>query len=457
MKPYLQNVSTELQTIEANFGKGLNQGTTKFNLEGGELFDCSNVTSKKYPSIQTRDGISAYTSGTSITALGERDATDIHYQDGSVWKKFNGTSTVTVKTGLSAVTKGTIISFNIADYKYTLLMNGTDRFIWDGSTVTELTEAPATNLVCAHDSSAYAVLGRKLYVSKLGDVTEWNEALTTLTTTITNSSTDATAIIEFDSYVYIFSLNSMHILLGTDVENFKLTNIASNVGCVARLSPIVAGGKLMWLWYDGVYQFSGSMPQKISKNIDTFFETINMVYVHLAVSGSAGKRAYWSVPTGTSTINNKTIELNLETGKWYVHNIGYSDLVTMKDSLYGVAATAIVKLNSGTLDVAAKISWSFETGMIMLSEINKFKKISDMLLLARIPQGSIVNVAMADYDGTIFDTVDTIAGKGDSSMLYEIKAYPYSKDKAFRLKFFGIGEMEIHALHIKYRMNVRDK
>jgi hypothetical protein len=67
-----------------------------------------------------------------------------------------------------------------------------------------------------------------------------------------------TKIKKFRNTLFIFGANNIKKLTGTDISNFALENVTSNLGCVAPDSVIEFGGDLLFLGPDGIRPISGT-------------------------------------------------------------------------------------------------------------------------------------------------------------------------------------------------------
>ncbi len=179
----------------------------------------------------------------------------VYFSQGAGWTQIDGGGRATASKA-----KGIRYAFssqNICVVDGSFDGTGTNHpFIWDGTTFTSLTNAPA---------GAY-------------DVAEFNESLffaknSILSFSAPGSENDFTAIDGAGAIncsdtivgikmwrgdLYIFSENAIRKLSGTGLKDYVLTTVTRNLGCIARDSIQELGGDLYYLSPDGVRTVSAS-------------------------------------------------------------------------------------------------------------------------------------------------------------------------------------------------------
>lgn len=391
----------------AYFGTTARYKTTEtpFKLNGGEntyfpAFDIDksestysrNLSSRAFPSMTVREGRqNAFTAATTPYTIGQRDNTYPHIQDGTDWKRWSGTAWVVVQSGLTGAV-GKFLEFNTQVDRFTILVNGTNKYAWNGTTVTTLTDAPATNLYTVDDYRLYALMGTELKCSALGSITDWSTADDADSLTLTSAKGTGTALTSYNDVVIAWTEQSMHVLYGNDPYDFYINDPIDD-GCISDRSVIEHRGKLYFLDFGAFKVYTGGKPKEMSQKIKTYLDDINLTYKSKCVSGKHGKYIYLSIPYGsTATANNLTLEYDAELDVWNPHSVGYVDFTNIGEHLYGIDSTgALWDVNSGTADQGTAIAWSRITGA-WYNGTSKRKVISELYMTIDLPVASTFKI-----------------------------------------------------------------
>jgi hypothetical protein len=78
----------------------------------------------------------------------------------------------------------------------------------------------------------------------------------------------------------------MHELFGSSPSNFELVDVEGEIGCFSRKSLVKCNKKLFWYWTDGIYEYNGSSPVKISQPVDDYISFV------VDISGLEGSTEY---------------------------------------------------------------------------------------------------------------------------------------------------------------------
>ena len=147
-------------------GDGVNRSNGPFDMKKSEAYTSLNTCSDKFPALSVRSGMAKdYTDVTGpINAIGIRDNSQVHIQDGTIWKKWNsGTSSWdTLATGL-ANTPSKIFDFTRETDRLTVLVNGTNRKYYDGTTVYDLWST-REGVAAPWDWEDPVIINNKMYV-----------------------------------------------------------------------------------------------------------------------------------------------------------------------------------------------------------------------------------------------------------------------------------------------------
>lgn len=380
--------------------------------------DLRNVDSSRFPALKVRNGKTVV--GTTIAtpnALGQRNNEYIHVVDGSIWKYWNGSAFVNVQTGLVSG-PGEFKEFSTGASKSIIFSNGIDRNSWDGTTMTLLSASPNSNIFATHKGRVYWARASDIVYSALNLVNDYSGAGSG-TLNVTRAKGVIVGLVEFSDRVWVFTAYGMHGLYGTGPDNFELIDPEGNIGCASKLSIVVVNKQLYWYSYDGIYEFDGSTPMKVSEpytskfgsnGVDggctTFIKGIKASLRVLVASGSIGDYLFVSIPYGASaTKNNLTLMFDTKLRKWYVRSEGFIYFVTVDNILYGVDSNGVLwdMSTSNALDGTTPISWYFITGALNGGTPSSRETINEVWLTFNLPIGSTMQIAYSEDDeGTSF-------------------------------------------------------
>jgi hypothetical protein len=440
-----------------SLGDGVNTFFTPFEIKKSELSYARNVSSRNYPALSVRPGkASAFADITTPNGLGQRNNEYPHVLDGTTWKRWDGEEWQTVASSL-ANAPSKFLEFNTEAKRYTIFVDGTNRKSWDGTSVADLSEAPATNLYTMDDYRLYALKGSVLKCSAEGSITDWTTADDADTITLTSMVGPGTAIAAYNDNVVCWSEQTMHVLFGNDPYDFYLSDPIED-GCISDRSVIVHNGRLYFLDFGQYKIFTGGRPEDISQKVKTYLKGINLAHKSKCVAGKHGKYIYLSIPYGTATTNNLTLEYDTETGNWYPWDEGYVDFVNIGEFLYGLAADGkFYKLNSGTTNAGTAIAWLAITGVDNSKVLRQKKVISDIYMLVDLPIGSTLTVSYStSVDNDDFVVLKTItAAANEQNIRIHVPTTALQNIDFYRLKFSGTGPCTVHYIEPHIRVKTR--
>ena len=308
MKARLLKVVTKKITERITNFDALNTFHPAMHVGKNQASDMRNLDSSKFPALKVRNGKTVV--GTTITtpnALGQKNNQYIHQVDGTAWKYWNGSSYVAVQT-LTTSALGEFKEFATGTSKYIIFSNGTDRFAWDGVTVTNLTNAPASKIFAVHKGRIYWGLSGSIKYSALNLINDYS-GTGSGTLDITRAKGNIVSMIEFADRVWVHTPYGLHGLYGTGPDTYELIDPEGNIGCASARSVIVVNKQLYWYSYDGIYEFDGSTPMKVSEpfvgrygsnnvtgGCTSFINGIKSTLRSLVCSGSIGDYLYISIP-----------------------------------------------------------------------------------------------------------------------------------------------------------------
>ena len=133
---------------------------------------------------------------------------------------------------------------------------------YDGTTYTQVTHANAPNSPkFAEEFASHIFLAGdttdpyNLYFSAPLDATDFSPANGS---GVINVGYNVTAIKKFRNELFIFGANNIKKLVGTNLADFQLQSVTSNLGCIAPDSVVEFGGDLLFLGPDGIRPISGT-------------------------------------------------------------------------------------------------------------------------------------------------------------------------------------------------------
>jgi hypothetical protein len=461
------NVRYKSKQVISQFGQGVNTFLPAFEIGESELADASNVCSDNSPAIETRNDRSVLTLSLSSNqnALGQRDNSYLHVLDGPEWKCALPTSTAWTTLSTSITNgKGCFNEFNTEVARYTILATTGQPYAYDGTTtlVSLTSDAPKSNLYTVHSYRMYAIGedGRTIKHSALGSITDWVTALDAGSIQLTNAKGGASAITTFANHVIVWTDNSMHELYGFEPNDYELIDISNDIGCVNRLSVQEVKGKLYWLDYSGIYQYTGGQPTKISQKAQKWIDGINWTYKNLISMGSHGSKLYIGIPYQSTSIN-KIIVFDTEKNTWFADDGSFVNFMNVSDTLYGQNSDGRIWDMESTgvtgSDNSTAIPWSFETKAFQDGSIQGNKTLHDLWLVykgstnATLDIGYTTSLDSITFTDLVSSTDLTFDGNGQK---YN-KMVPLSALQNvdwYRLKFEGIGHVRVNYLQKNLRI-----
>jgi hypothetical protein len=466
------NFKKDYKTIE--MGDGINTFHPPLNILDSQNTDMRNIISSKYPAATVRNGKTKISTVTTPNALGQRNNQYIHVVDGTTWKYWTGTAWTNVQTGLTNAT-GEFAEFTTGTTKYTIFSNGTDRYAWDGTTVTSLTNAPLTKIFTCHKGRIYWAKDNVITYSALNLINDYTKVDDAGTIVLTKSQGSITSIFTYNNKVNIWTGFSMHEIYGTGPDTYELVDIEGEVGCISDRSVIVANKRLYTQWYDGVYEYSGAGLLKISEpyfengnnvngvtgGITSFVKSINFTYKDKIVSGSYGDFLYISIPYGTSaTTNNLTLIFETKLRKWYIRQEGFINFVTIANILYAIDTSGNIwdLTTTATTDDGTAISWYMISKAFNEGTPSAQTTISEMWVIFDLPTGSTMEVQYSStIDGNDFvDLYDFTTSSDEQNQRVILPVTALQNVNWYRLKFSGTGQSTIYMLEKKVLVNYNE-
>lgn len=156
---------------------------------------------------------------------------------------------------------------------------------------------PPIEHLCSLNNRVWGVYENTVHCSKLGDCSQWYDytadAYGTLPGSCFSAQVDSngefTAIIPYGGSIVAFKENCLHKIYGSDPNSYTLSTVnckGVKKGCENTL--VALGNALYYMGTDGVYMYTGSLPELISKKPD-------LAYANALCAGTDGKNYYLSV------------------------------------------------------------------------------------------------------------------------------------------------------------------
>ncbi|MBQ60389.1 MAG: hypothetical protein CMA66_07610 [Euryarchaeota archaeon] len=183
----------------------------------------------------------------------------------------------------TTVTKIRFENFNWGAPKFVLVDGVNPAATWDGTTYTQLTtgNVPTKPSLAAAFNNHLFLAGDStepfnLYFSAPVAETDWTPASGA---GVINVGFKIIQIKAFRDQLFVFGSNNIKRLVGTNIANFELQTVTSNLGCVAPDTVIEFNGDVLFLAPDGVRPITGTDRigdielATLSKPIQSIFET----------------------------------------------------------------------------------------------------------------------------------------------------------------------------------------
>ena len=223
---------------------------------------------------------------------------------------------------------------------------------------------------------------------------------------------------------------------------------------------------MYWVWFDGVYEYDGASPVKISDAVNEYIQNITPAHKTKIVSGSIGDFLYIAIPYN-STVNNLVLKFDTRLRKWYVEDGAFVDFVTIGNVLYGVDSAGQIwnmRNTSATegVDSATPISWSMITKPFNENAVAEQKAVTEMSLVVdrSISSTSFTigySTNVENNDSTSFTTIvsDVPASSNIRKTRVQLPLPALQNVDWYRLRIAGTGQATVHSLQKNLRIKPR--
>lgn len=283
----------------------------------------------------------------------------------------------------------------------------------------------------------------EIYASALGDFTNWYSFRGIASDSyVLSLGTEGpfTGAAVVGGYPVFFKENSLHKLYGTSPGSYRLqTQTCVGIAPGSEKSGAFLGHSFVYLGRDGFYGYDGSVPQKISRDLD------GQTYSH-AVGGVLGNHYYAYVKEGTG--KEAILTYHGERGIWHRESSPkITAFQSAKGVLYYITDTpGLYAIGTQEGIVAEKsLPWEAVTGLIRRQEDREGYFTALRLRLSMDP-GSTLSL-FADYDSRgAWEPLGQVGAMGTGSREIPIRI---RRCDHFRLKLKGRGDMILYDLRIE--------
>lgn len=299
-------------------------------------------------------------------------------------------------------------------------------------------KSPDMDFVCEHGNRLWGCssANHEIYACKLGDPTNWScyEGISTDSYTVTvGSDGDFTGCASHMGYVLFFKEQSISVMYGDKPSNYQLsTRQMPGVRAGCEKSLCVVNETLYYVGRNGVYQYDGAAPKKISDNI--------LSDLSAAVAGHQDGKYYLSCQKDgawTLLVYDPRYQI------WDAEdNTLFQFTTNYEGKLYIITWTGILKTITG--DDTTLFEWSIESGDLRENRLEQ-KWISKALFNLWLDVGSEANIYFQFDEDPLWHrayTVHSVVGK-----TYNIPIVP-QRCSRFRWKIEGRGQAKLLAMGI---------
>lgn len=239
----------------------------------------------------------------------------------------------------------------------------------------------------------------------------------------------------FPRMAIIYKSNSIWRLAGDpDESNADVEQVVGGISMAALKARARAGHADYIMAGEGVYRFNGDGAAKVSGALDPIFkgESADTPYClqgmaadrKTACMAHRNGRLYFSYPEGFSAVNNRTLVLDIVSGRWVSDSRGFSALYDEGPSGGLLAAnTALFDLEDGTSDNLTPIHVAWHSGYRDQGAPENQKTYADVLV--DIDTGGAALVLSVLYDqGQRNEAVATINTSGRGQLVYPLGPAP---------------------------------
>ena len=307
---------------------------------------------------------------------------------------------------------------------------------------------PKLESICSFGNRIWGTGGRKVYASKLADAGEWNDftvdSYGTLPyasfATAAQTDGDFTAITPYGNYIYAFKENAIHKIYGDSPDEYTLhTENCRGVGRGMSDCVSVSASSIIYASSDGIYQYKGDYPQKISEKIPI---------IENALSAAASEEFYYIL---TGDENSKFLYVYDITRHIWHRESAPSDsciLYAYANKVYMASGSRLLCLNSkaGEGERERSISWNFKLRIDdKFIEKKGFGKLSLKYSLSKNASFTVRAIYDDGMKGAVCGARYDEADNSGTTLYLPIKRCNW-----FELEFSGMGEFVLKTMNLKF-------
>lgn len=330
-----------------------------------------------------------------------------------------------------------------ADYNGTHIIQEADTnyIVISGSLATSFTDSsvkferlvPDMDFVCERDNRLWGCssANHEVYCCKIGDPKNWynyeSEANNAWAATV-GSDGDFTGISKYGTYLIFFKEQSFHILRGEKPSNFSLLEKDQpgvRKGCGDSIVTIQQ--TLYYVGNDGVYAYTGSIPQRISRNITQEIKDAvacqyeNKLFISCKLN-NVQKLLVYDPETSVWMIEDDTLFKFAEYSGGKLHYVGSDNKLR---EIYG--------------DETQDIDWYLESGDLNGGTIDQ-KYVARIKLNLWLPVESEFYIFIKYDDGPMWERKGMIRCTKNKTYTFTFNPKRCAK---YRLRFEGKGQMKL--------------
>lgn len=412
-----------------------------------------------FPALSARPaflGVGITPFGSPVRGIGLHKNTDLTAVAGGAWKKWSAGAWTSIATGLSTTAPWSFANFrgNLSAI-HLIGVNGVDTpRKYDGTAVTNLTGAPAgIKMIDQHDNRLYASDGKSIFHSALNKPQDWSTVDDSGEIKIeTNTGEDIVALKAGMKHLMVFKPNMFAELFGTGPHNYQMQTI-SETGCVGLNAIAVRDQTAFWIHSTGAFQYTGGLPRKdFSLPVQGYFASMNQAAASGACAVSTNDAVLFSIPTGSSTVNDTTLEFLPDYGVWSVWQDFAPTVWAYWNNIltYGNETGMYSDGKAGSNGVAWEwISPPFGSGPF--ANTHQWYK---LWYVIDVPAGGSLNVYVSNKaEGNLPGdwtqvTVSQAVGAGKRMI---VPIAQMANSNFLRVKFTGTGPVKMHEFNIQQR------
>lgn len=467
----------EMQNWEIrDFSEGLIDKADDNLLPENVARDCQNFVSRYVGSLKKRGGQRRLNPEAELggviqglyayyydTPIAERRLVAV--ADGTVsWWDFGSKTWKNLRTGQSSSQP---FMFETC-VNYMVCFNGVNKpWKWNGTTVSDLANAPVDGRYpVLHKEKLFVVpvtAPSSIYWSDSFQPEEWPEV--NYWQVKEGDGDEITCLKKHLGELVIFKGRSIHTLRGTSLDDFRLEEMDSRLGCVGPLAAAALGPRLYFVSNEGLCVFNGMSATNISAGrIPKLWDRINKKQLHKAVVGVWDNIVWFALPEKDSTYNNLIIAYVPEdNGKfWPWRGINVSCFQTFDDGtkvmLYTGDSNAgyINQQDTGTDDFGDPIHAYWE-GRTFDQGLPEYEKKAKHVYIQDSPETINAVALQISLDYGNFNTLNL---RNNDSMIRDfLLLHGFNKWRYFtpRLSHDQIGPCEVRGLLIPYKTGYKPK